>query len=398
MDDAQNPKLSSTNQKELTCPTCAGNLVFVPGSNRMRCEQCGHELEIEDSPIEIEELDFEDYIAHNQGGMETQTLHTVRCNSCGAHVSFDEHITSDRCPFCSSVIVVTDTISETQIKPGLLLPFRLTPSEATARFGLWLKGLWFAPSKLKKLAEPQAIKGIYIPYWTFDAHTTTHYRGRRGDHYVTTITVPVTRNGRTTMEPRTVTQTRWRNASGVVTVDFDDVLVLASKSVPQKLANQLEPWDLPQAVPYNEMYLSGHRTETYQIDLPQGFELAKQRMEPAINAAIRRDIGGDQQVITSKGTEHSDITFKHTLLPIYISSFRYKSKVYQFLINARTGRVQGQRPYSAAKIALAVLLAIALAWLVWRVYIRTQVDSPRNGYEYSPYFDDTDWRGYSSDT
>ena len=387
MDNATDPKLSSTNQRELTCPSCAGNLVYAPGTRMMRCEHCGAEVEIVEAPtISIDELDFEDYIARNQGSIETQTLHTVRCSSCGAHVSFDEHVTSDRCPFCSSVMVVTDTISETQIKPGLLLPFKLNQPQATERFGLWLKGLWFAPSKLKRLAVPQAIKGIYIPYWTFDAHTTTHYRGQRGDSYTTTISVPVTRNGRTSTETRTVTKIRWRPASGVVVVDFDDVLVLASNSIPAKEANRLEPWDLPQAVPYNEMYLSGYRTEAYQIDLQQGFALAKQRMAPQIDAAIRRDIGGDHQRITSRSTEHSDITFKHTLLPIYISSFRYKDKVYRFLINARTGKVYGQRPYSVLKITLAVLLAAAIIGLAY-LLINKNGSSESNTYQYEYGYD-----------
>ena len=364
MDDTQNPKISNTNQRELTCPSCAGNLVYAPGTNLMRCEHCGAEVEITDEPVEnIEELDFEAYIENNIGSIETQTLHTVRCKSCGAHVSLAENVTSDRCPFCSSILVVTDTISETQIKPGLLLPFDLDNQEATERFKRWIAGLWFAPSKLKTLATPTAIAGIYFPNDTATTEIYTTYSGQRGDNYTTTI--PVVRNGRT--EHQTVVRTRWRGVSGAVDVQFDDMLVTASNSLTQKEANALEPWDLEQAVSYNEMYLSGYRTEAYQVDLQQGFGLAQKRMDTTIRNEIHRDIGGDHQRIHHHSTNYSNITFKHALLPVYISSFRYKNKVFRFLINARTGRVYGQRPYSTLKIMGAILLIAAIAWLFWYI-------------------------------
>lgn len=375
-------KKSQTNQHEVTCPSCAGNLTFLPGSKSVKCDYCGTVIEIEDAntpPFEIKELDFEEYVSNNKGSAETQTIHTTRCESCGAHVNFDPNVISDRCPFCDSVMVIKDTLSETQIKPESILPFKITKNEAFTNYKNWLKKLWFAPNKLAQNAtNSEGINGIYTPYWTYDAHTYTEYRGRRGDNYHEQETYTVFENGKSTTKTRTVTKTRWTNVSGSVNELFDDELVLASKSLPVKYANQLEPWDLQNAILYNEMYLSGFRTETYQIDIKEGFEIAKERMDNKIEALIKRQIGGDLQIITAKETNFNNVTFKHILLPIYISTFRYNGKAYRFLINGRTGEVQGERPYSKSKIIMLCLLIIAI--ILATVYLFRNTNDSKTSY------------------
>jgi hypothetical protein len=142
------------------------------------------------------------------------------------------------------------------------------------------------------------------------------------------------------------------------------VLVLASNSLPSKHAAALEPWDLKELVPYRDEYLSGFAAESYQVTLEDGFVQAKGIMDGVIRASIRRDIGGDEQRIHWVQTQYNDVTFKHVLLPVWISAYRYHERVFRFLVNARTGEVQGERPYSTIKIVLTVLLALAVVALV----------------------------------
>jgi hypothetical protein len=127
---------------------------------------------------------------------------------------------------------------------------------------------------------------------------------------------------------------------------------------PARGAGKLTPWDLDALVPYADEYLAGFRSESYAIDLPGGFERAKAMMLPQIRASIRRDIGGDVQRIATMHSEYHDITFKHLLLPMWICAYRYKGRVFQILVNARTGEVVGDRPYSWAKITLSVVMAL----------------------------------------
>jgi hypothetical protein len=121
---------------------------------------------------------------------------------------------------------------------------------------------------------------------------------------------------------------------------------------------------LPNLVPYADEYLSGFRAESYQVSLPEGFEAAKEVMAPVIEATIRRDIGGDEQQIHSKQTQYRRITFKHILLPVWLTAYRFREKVFRILINARTGEVQGERPYSAWKIAGTVLVGLAIIGII----------------------------------
>lgn len=353
--------ISNTNQEEIKCYSCGGSLRFVPGINKLKCEYCGSEFDIDESPVEIKELDFEEYLKNNVGTIEQHTIHVVECKNCGAHITLEENVVSDKCPFCGSVFVVTDTLSETQMKPGSVLPFGLDKKKAFENFKKWIKDLWFAPSDLsKKMTDVKDLNGIYVPYWTFDADTHSVYRGRRGDDYYVTVTYTDNVNGKSVTRTRQERRTRWTSVSGELDKFFDDVLVVASNSVSKKFVEELEPWDLENLVPYDEKYLSGFRAETYQVDLKLGFDHAKVRIDSGVDSAIKSQIGGDHQEITSKNTEYSNITFKHILLPIYISAYKYKSKTFQILVNARTGEVQGDRPYSFWKIFFIVLVFLAI--------------------------------------
>jgi len=200
-----------------------------------------------------------------------------------------------------------------------------------------------------------------VPHWTYDANTTTDYTGQRGEYYYETQWYTDSNGNR---RSRQVRKTRWYYASGRVFNSFDDLLVLASESLPRKYAEKLEPWDLDGLMPYQEEFLSGFKAENYSVDLATGFQTARDMMEPTINQTIRRDIGGDTQRISSKNVLHDNITFKHVLLPVWVSAFRYDNKVFRFLVNARTGEVQGERPWSWVKITFAVLGAIALVALI----------------------------------
>jgi len=254
---------------------------------------------------------------------------------------------------------VKDASTCSIIKPKYLLPFKVERNKAKDEFIKWVGKLWFAPNKLKQYAQHSAekLKGVYMPYWTYDSNTASDYSGLRGEYYYVSETYT---NSEGKTQTRQVRHTAWYPASGHVNNSFDDVLVCASHSLPKDLTKELEPWDLPELVAYDDKFLAGFVTESYQTQLKEGFDEAKQRMEPVIESTVRSDIGGDTQQIHSINTDYNDITFKHILLPLWISAYKYKEKVYRFTVNARTGEVQGERPYSAWKIFFLCLTIAAL--------------------------------------
>ncbi|RMG06427.1 MAG: hypothetical protein D6731_25790 [Planctomycetota bacterium] len=346
------------------CQGCGARLTFAPGSEELVCEYCGHRQEIEArdeaAVAEIVEHDFREALRAVRTKPLTELMvggREVNCKNCGATTVLDKQ--AGHCPYCDSPVVARTPSERDEgvIVPESVLPFKLDERRARESFRRWVGSLWFAPNDLQQRAAAEGIDGVYMPYWTYDSYTTTHYRGQRGEYYWETEYYT---DAQGNQQSKQVRKTRWYPASGVVRVPFDDVLVCATRSLPHKLLNALEPWDLHELKPYDPAYLSGFIAERYAIGLEEGFKLAEERMKPHIRAACRADIGGDTQRVHSMSIRHANVTFKHTLLPLWISSFRYKGKVYRFVVNARTGEVSGERPYSWVKILLAVLAALAV--------------------------------------
>jgi hypothetical protein len=220
----------------------------------------------------------------------------------------------------------------------------------------WASSRWFAPSSLKKVTEAESSRSTYLPHWTYDAETTSAYRGERGDHYWATETY--TENGET--KTRQVRRTAWRPARGVVERTFDDVLVAGTTRVAPRHLDALEPWPLLKAEAYRPEYLAGHETLRYDVEPEQGLGRAKETMQSVIRDDCERDIGGDEQRVHSVDTEYRAVMFKLMLLPVWVAVYLHAGKTYNVLVNGRTGEVAGERPYSAVKIALAIALAVVL--------------------------------------
>lgn len=344
--------------KELNCHDCGALLLYAPGTQKLACKYCGAQNDIPAETTEyakVREINFHDYITNQIAQDEKQTVNTVSCGNCGATTTLKPNVTSDNCPFCASPLVIKGGTVSTIIKPDYILPFKLDNTKAKDVFQQWLNGLWYAPNDLKRYATLQdKLKGIYMPYWTYDAQSTCQYNGERGEYYYT---------GDGNNRRR---QTNWSSVSGVVNYTFDDVFVIASKSLPDDTTRDLEPWDFKNYTDYNDAYLSGFQAECYQTDVEKGFEKAKEVMGSRLRALCIQQIGGDEQRISNMNIRHNDVTFKHVLLPIWISAYQYNGKVYQFIINGRSGKVIGERPYSWIKIGLTILAAI----LLFFVYIQ----------------------------
>lgn len=345
--------------KEFGCTSCGAKLHYQPGTRQLKCTHCGAMSDIVDLPDGPEEQDYEAVIKTLEATKKDYKITSLHCNSCGATTTPDPKTSGTMCPYCASPLV-NNAMEESMIAPHGVLPFKLTSKEAQDAFKKWLHGLWFAPNKLVHAANDiDKLKGVYTPYWTFDSHTVTQYIGQRGEYYWVTVSYNTVENGQTVSRTRQERRTRWYPASGTVVVDFDDVLVLGSNSLPRKYTEKLEPWDLESTEKFQTEYLGGFITEKYQVELPDGFGIAKEKMDPGIRSAICRDIGGDEQTIQDMSVKYEQVKFKHILLPLYISSFIFSGETFRFVINARTGEVSGERPYSAWKIFFAVLALIA---------------------------------------
>ncbi len=360
--------------KQFPCPSCGSKLEFNPKAKQLKCPYCGREEAIPQSADEVEERSYEEYLKAktSQTSKLSETALEAACPGCRARVIFEPPDVAGKCPFCGTGIVTQAKSSDPLVTPEGILPCTVSQKEARDRIRKWIHNRWFAPNALKQMAQQEGIQGVYLPYWTYDSYTISHYHGQRGEYYYVTETYTTTNeDGETVTETREVCHTHWYPVSGTVERFFDDILIPGSLRVSGKNLDNLEPWDLSKLVPYSPAYLAGFKAQRYQVPLETGFETAKGKMAGVIHDDVCFDIGGDTQSVDNVSTAYSAITFKHILLPVWLSAYRYQNKQYQVIVNAQTGEILGDRPYSVTKIALAVaagmLVLISGMWAIGQI-------------------------------
>jgi hypothetical protein len=370
VDAARDTTLAETAEaSEFRCPACGGRMEFDAARGQLSCESCGatHAIDAEDAEQIIVEYDLEHGMAAAaQRGFGT-ALRRVGCEQCGAVVSYAENETARRCDFCGSPQVVSREQSQLPIRPESVLPFQVNREAAGARFSAWLGGLWLRPSNLKKLASVSEMTGMYVPYWVFDANVHSDWTALAGYYYYVEETYNATDDrGRSVQRRRRVQKVRWRPARGSRDDSYDELLVCGSRGLPPELTQKLEPFDTKGLRRYDPSFLAGWRAEEYSVDLNAAWKLGVQRVTQSQRARCSGDVPGDTQQALNVTNRFSDEKFKHVLLPIWISVYRYQGKPFRFLVNGQTGEVSGHAPWSILKITLLCVALALVALLILR--------------------------------
>ncbi|HET7434023.1 MAG TPA: zinc ribbon domain-containing protein [Thermoanaerobaculia bacterium] len=344
--------LTSTKVRKFPCDACGADLRYDPGLTALQCPYCGATKTIAPSLTSVTEkpVDAALRAPRNVGwGAERKVM---ACQRCGAHTTLEPNISASNCAFCGTAAVVEAPPAETFARPEGLLAFRVPKDNAIQTFRRWLKGLWFRPNDLKSKSRVTSIQGVYIPFWTFDAVTHSHWQAEAGYHYY------VTSGGK--REQRT----RWESASGSLTKDFDDVPVPASRGIDQSLAQTIEPFPTNELAQYEPSYLSGFLAEENAIDLPEALESAKDRMRDEIRSACAREVPGDTHRNLTVQSVFSALAYKNCLLPIWIAAYEYRSKPYRYIVNGVTGRASGTAPWSWVKLTFLGLTILTIVLII----------------------------------
>jgi len=349
------------------CEGCGADLLFHIGAQSLACPHCGFVKEIDISEgAAVAEQDFEATLERarelrerrradaDPAGGSGAVAQEITCDSCGATVQFIGTLTSTACAFCGQPVQVSEARQAEHVLPiDGVLPFQVEREQAEEALRKWVKSRWFAPTRFKRAGVRGRFSGVYLPFWTYDTLTFNRYRGERGEHYYVTVGT-----GKNKSRQR---RTRWYPAAGSFQRFFDDVLVVATASLPGSLLAKLEPWPLRKVRPYDQRLIAGFLARRYDVDLDHGFRSARVLIDAAIRDEVCRRIGGDTQRIHGIDSRYDAITFKHLLLPVWSLGYRWKEKQHQVVINAVTGEVQGTRPWSFWKILLAVLGGLGVA-------------------------------------
>ena len=349
------------------CTACGGDLHFDISQQKLACPHCGSIQEVSASgPAQLVEKDVHAAIQAMKNRAEDHKTvvegeKEVVCQNCGGHTTFTGSLTSTRCPYCATPIQ-RDDIHDAPARLAVdgVLPFAVDQKQSKEIVEKWINSRWFAPNEFKKYSTTGSFNSVYAAYFAFDGEAWTNYRGQRGDNHTVTTGSGDNRQTRT--------EIRWRSVSGQVYNQFVDMTVLANTGLDHKRVTALEPWPTDQVRPFSPEYIAGHLCRTYDNDVGVCFGEAQTRMNDEIETTIKRDIGGDHQRISSKESRFANLTFVHLLLPIWLLTVIYQGQPYQVFINGVTGEVQGERPYSKIKIALAVTAAVIVAIIAFLIF------------------------------
>jgi hypothetical protein len=345
---------------------------FNAEQGTLACAYCGHTATVPVTETAIKEYNLEDalqeMIAAPQEMGYGDNKRSLKCEGCGAVNTVDATIVSTECAFCGSNQVVPQAQVAQVVKPESLLPFQVDQAKATALFRQWLGRGFFRPNPVKKIAQQAEarLQGVYLPFWTFDAYTSSWWRAEAGYYYtVTEAYWDTDEEGKRVQRTREVQKTRWEPASGFLPLHFDDVLVPATQNIERDMVERIYPFDTGALVPYEPGFLSGWGAEAYTVNLRKGWEVGQEIMQDKVRQACANQVPGDTQRNLQVNTAFSNMTYKHVLFPVWIASYRYNDKVYHFLVNGQTGEVQGQAPISWIKVALVVIVVVVVLVIIF---------------------------------
>ena len=331
---------------------------FSATAQALKCPNCSREIEIENNPEDVveHELSIHDM---KRIKVEDKTSMSMECEGCGAIVEVDATSTATTCPYCGSHYVLSQKQIESIVPDGVI-PFKIDKKDVEGIFNNWIKKRWLAPNILKTLYQKDKVQGIYIPYWTFDADTSTNYTAMGGiDHVV--------EYKDSKGETHTRVDTRWYPTRGHIDYFFDDVLVRASTKVSENLLEHIEPYDTKQVASYSPDYMSGYCAEVFTIDLKEAHGDARYKISRNIEQMAERDVlrRFDRVRSVRLNTSYRDETYKHIFIPVYSTAYTYKDNHYHVLINGETGKIKGEYPKSPFKIAAIVIVVLIILIIIY---------------------------------
>ncbi len=351
------------------CPKCGGKAEWSPRQRSLVCPYCNFVLDsrsaVSDEDGVIKEHDLHQTlrtVEEASQGVE-QGQRKIHCRHCNADSLSPKGTVADRCPFCGSPEIVAYDDIGSVIKPESLLPKAIPETKAYEIVKQWAGSRFWAPGDLKAKNLVEKIKGIYLPYWTFDAQAQCPWKADSGTYYYVTVRGS---DGKSRRERRT----RWTPASGQVNYRFDDVAVPATHFLPPDELQAIEPFPTKELVPYDTVYVSGWTVEHYAVPLLDGAKRGRQAMQAVLRSLAAGDVPGDTYRNLRIYPSYSAETFKHILVPVWVVSYDYRRKLYRTVVNGYTGKVAGKYPKSAWKIFFAVLLGLIV--LAVAVFLASQ--------------------------
>jgi len=294
-----------------------------------------------------------------------------RCENCGAQVAVDPDQRSYTCPFCDSSYVVEFTPDQTgRQPPEFVIGFAVTPEKAMERFRRWLsRNSWFRPGDLKRAQIAEKLKGVYLPFWSFSMLAQSNWSTSIGEYWYKTETYYTTQNGKRVRKTRRVRKTEWWPLEGKHHRYYSGYLVSGSRGLSQQEADRIKPFHLAALKRYQPYFLAGWLSEEYSVERDEALVACKQEFYRREKENVAAMLPGDTHRDLRVETYFHDVNSDLILLPVYLLSYRYRKKLYRFMLNGQTGKAAGDKPLSWLKIACAATIGVVALLLLALLFV-----------------------------
>lgn len=355
--------------QEYKCPNCNGAIQFDSNIQKMKCPYCDAEFDMQAvasldqslNQMQPDNMEWNNTAGQQWQEGETDGLRVYVCNSCGGEVVGDETTGATSCPYCDNPVVMTGQFAGA-LKPDLVIPFKKDKKAAIAGLKKHYEGKRLLPSVFKNENHIKEVKGVYVPFWLFDAdvQANVQYKATR------------TRSWSDSSYRYTETSHFAVNRAGYVA--FDGVPVDGSTKMPDDLMESIEPFNLNEAVDFQTAYLAGYLADKYDVSSDESILRANQRIKSSTENAFMSTVNGYDSVVA----EFSQVNMqngraRYALYPVWILNTEWRGKKYTFAMNGQTGKVVGDLPMDKGKYkkwlwgmaAIGTAVAFAAQYIFW---------------------------------
>lgn len=326
--------------QEYKCPCCGGAIAFDSTIQKMKCPYCDTKFDMDtlasyDSELKNDQKDdmkWKTDAREEWKDSEVNGLRSYVCKSCGGEITCDENTAATSCPFCGNPVVMMEQVSG-KLKPDYVIPFKLDKKAAKEALMEHYAGKRLLPKVFKDQNHIDEVKGVYVPFWLFDASADVNMRYKATKvrtwsdskyEYTETSFFSVTRGG---------------------SLGFKAIPVDGSVKMPDDLMDSLEPFDLSKAKDFQTAYLAGFFADKYDVDVKKSAKRANSRIRKSAQKAFDATVKGYATVTKENGSiQLKNRKVKYALFPVWLLSTTWNGQNYLFAMNGQTGKMVGDLP------------------------------------------------------
>ncbi len=345
---------------EYKCPCCGGKVEFDSGTQQMKCPFCDSEFSIEamkqmeeeQASQKASDMSWDTSAGTDWSSGETDGMKVFSCKSCGGEIIADETTGASSCPYCGNPVVMTGSF-DGDLRPDMVIPFKLDKNKAKEKFKEHLQGKKFLPAAFSDENHIDEIKGVYVPFWLFDADSDAdvRYQGIKERHWEDN-------NYR-------YTEKNYYTIRRAGKMAFEHVPVDGSSKMPDDLMESVEPFDYSEAVSFEKAYLSGYLADRYDVTAEQSIDRANARIEESVIDTFRSSVTGFTSVETQNATVNlQNGKAKYVLYPVWILNTTWNNEKFIFAMNGQTGKFVGNLPVDAAAYFKACAIYTVISVIV----------------------------------